>query len=69
LFPDFLNSSLGIRGAEIIAAIVAFVGMLLTIATLPEPRGKTLEQLEEEALAPAPAPARQRVQTAPSTGS
>jgi PHS family inorganic phosphate transporter-like MFS transporter len=67
LFPDFLNSSLGIRGAEIIAAIVAFVGMLLTIATLPEPRGKTLEQLEEEALAPEPV--RQRVQTAPSTGS
>jgi MFS transporter, PHS family, inorganic phosphate transporter len=66
LFPDFLNSSLGIRGAEIIAGFVALVGMLLTIATLPEPRGKTLEQLEEEALAPSPA--RQRVQAAPSAG-
>jgi MFS family permease len=66
LFPDFLNSSLGIRGAEIIAGVVALVGMLLTIVTLPEPRGKTLEQLEEEALAPAPA--RQRVQAAPSAG-
>src|SRR5580700_7523635 len=53
LFPDFLNSSLGVRGAEIIAAIVAFAGMALTIATLPEPRGKTLEQLRDEALAPA----------------
>ncbi|HEX4091603.1 MAG TPA: MFS transporter [Trebonia sp.] len=66
LFPDFLNSSLGIRGAEIIAAIVALAGMLLTIATLPEPRGKTLEQLEEEALAPSPV--RQRVQPAASPG-
>jgi len=63
----FLNSSLGVRGAEIIAAIVAFAGMVLTIATLPEPRGKTLEQLSDEALAPSPA--RRRVQTAPSPGS
>ena len=66
LFPDFLNSSLGVRGAEIIAAIVAFVGMLLTIATLPEPRGKTLEQLSDEALAPATV--RRRVQPAASPG-
>jgi hypothetical protein len=41
--------------------------MVLTIATLPEPRGKTLEQLSDEALAPSPA--RARVQTAPSPGS
>jgi MFS transporter, PHS family, inorganic phosphate transporter len=66
LFPDFLNSSLGVRGAEIIAAIVALAGLVLTIATLPEPRGKTLEQLSDEALAPAPA--RTRVQAAPSPG-
>ena len=67
LFPDFLASSLGVRGAEIIAAIVAFVGMLLTIATLPEPKGKTLEQLSDEALAPATV--RTRAQPAPSPGS
>src|SRR5580692_1101954 len=66
LFPDFLNSSLGVRGAEIIAAIVAFAGLLLTIATLPEPRGKTLEQLSDEALAPATV--RRKVQPAASPG-
>ena len=67
LFPDFLNSSFGIRGAEIIAGIVALVGMLLTIVTLPEPRGKTLEQLEDEALAPSPV--RGRMQPAATSGS
>src|SRR5580698_1520225 len=66
LFPDFLNSSLGVRGAEIIAAVVAFAGMVLTIATLPEPRGKTLEQLSDEALAPATV--RRKVQPAASPG-
>jgi MFS transporter, PHS family, inorganic phosphate transporter len=45
LFPDFLASSLGIRGAEIIAAAVAAAGLLLTIALLPEPKGKSLEEL------------------------
>jgi hypothetical protein len=39
----------------VIAGIAAALGMLLTIATLPEPKGKTLEQLEEEAYAPMPA--------------
>jgi PHS family inorganic phosphate transporter-like MFS transporter len=68
LFPDFLNSSLGIRGAEIIAGIVALAGMLLTIATLPEPRGKTLEQLEDEALAPSPARQRMEPAVSPSGG-
>lgn len=47
-----LASSWGIRGAEIVAGIVAAVGMLLTIAALPETRGKSLEQLSDEALAP-----------------
>jgi PHS family inorganic phosphate transporter-like MFS transporter len=54
LFPDFLASSMGVRGAEITAGVVALAGMVLTIATLPEPNGKTLEQLSDEALAPAP---------------
>jgi PHS family inorganic phosphate transporter-like MFS transporter len=52
LFPDILASSLGIRGAEIIAAVVAAAGLLLTMALLPEPKGKTLEQLSAEAYAP-----------------
>ena len=52
LFPDMLASSLGIRGAEIVAGVVAAVGMLLTIALLPEPRGKSLEELSRDAYAP-----------------
>jgi MFS family permease len=52
LFPDMLASSLGLRGAEVIAGVVAAVGMLLTIGLLPEPKGKTLEQLSADALAP-----------------
>jgi PHS family inorganic phosphate transporter-like MFS transporter len=52
LFPDMLASSLGVRGAEIVAGVVAAAGLLLTIAVLPEPKGKTLEQLAAEAYAP-----------------
>ncbi len=54
LFPDFLAVTLGLNRAMVIAGIAAALGMLLTIATLPEPRGKTLEQLEEDAYAPMP---------------
>ncbi len=53
LFPDFLASSLGIRGAEIIAGCVAVAGLLLTAALLPEPKGKSLEELSAEAHATA----------------
>jgi MFS transporter, PHS family, inorganic phosphate transporter len=53
LFPDFLASSLGIRGAEVIAGCVAVVGLALTLALLPEPKGKSLEELSEEAHATA----------------
>jgi PHS family inorganic phosphate transporter-like MFS transporter len=52
LFPDMLASSLGVRGAEIVAGVVAAVGMVLTIALLPEPKGKTLEELSADAYAP-----------------
>jgi PHS family inorganic phosphate transporter-like MFS transporter len=52
LFPDMLASSLGIRGAEIVAGVVAAAGLLLTIAVLPEPKGKSLEQLSADAYAP-----------------
>jgi MFS transporter, PHS family, inorganic phosphate transporter len=55
LFPDFLAASMGIRGAEIIAGVAAAVGVLLTAALLPEPKGKSLEELSAEALAPAQA--------------
>jgi MFS transporter, PHS family, inorganic phosphate transporter len=53
LFPDMLASSLGIRGAGIVAGVVAAAGLLLTIAVVSEPKGKALEQLSADAYAPA----------------
>jgi MFS family permease len=49
LFPDMLDSSLGVRGAEIVAGVVALAGLALTLFLLPEPRGKSLEELSAEA--------------------
>jgi MFS family permease len=60
LFPDFLAVTLGLNRAMLVAGIVAAAGMLLTIATLPEPKGKSLEQLEEQAYEEAPAKLRVR---------
>jgi MFS family permease len=57
LFPRMLASAMGIRGAEIVSAVVAVAGLLLTAALLPEPKGKSLEELTEEAYA---VPARKR---------
>jgi PHS family inorganic phosphate transporter-like MFS transporter len=51
LFPRMLASAMGIRGAEIVSAVVAVAGLLLTAALLPEPKGKSLEELTEEAYA------------------
>ena len=59
LFPDFLASSIGLTGAMIIAGVVATVGLVLTIVTLPEPRGKSLEELTEYAYAEEPAEGRE----------
>ncbi len=64
LFPDFLAVTNGLNRAMTIAGIVAAVGLILTFTTLPETRGKSLEQLEEDAYAPAPARARTGVQPA-----
>ena len=52
LFPAMLAASMGLRGAMIVSGVVAAAGLLLTMAVLPEPKGKSLEQLEEEAYAP-----------------
>jgi MFS transporter, PHS family, inorganic phosphate transporter len=49
LFPVLLDSSIGLRGAMVIAGVVAAVGLALTILTLPETRGKSLEELEAHA--------------------
>jgi MFS transporter, PHS family, inorganic phosphate transporter len=51
LFPRMLASAMGIRGAELVSAVVAVAGLLLTAALLPEPKGKSLEELTEEAYA------------------
>jgi MFS family permease len=49
LFPAMLASSMGIRGAEVVAAVVSFAGLALTAFLLPEPRGKSLEELTAQA--------------------
>lgn len=64
LFPDFLAVTNGLNRAMTIAGIVAVIGLLLTLVALPETRGKSLEQLEEEAYAGEPAKARVGVQPA-----
>jgi MFS family permease len=50
LFPAMLASPMGIRGAEIIAALVSFAGLALT-TLLPEPSGRSLEELTARAYA------------------
>jgi MFS family permease len=49
LFPTMLASSMGIRGAEVVAAGTALAGLALTAFLLPEPKGKSLEELSAEA--------------------
>jgi len=49
----------------LIAGIVAAAGLLLTIATLPEPRGMSLEQIEKQAYQEAPAKVRVRAAPRP----
>lgn len=48
LFPTML-SAWGIRGAELVAAGGCLVGLLVTAALLPETKGKSLEELTDEA--------------------
>ena len=52
LFPVMLASSFGIRGAEIVAGIVSLAGLVVTAALLPEPMGRSLEDLSEQAYSP-----------------
>jgi hypothetical protein len=54
LFPVML-AAWGIRGSEGVASVVAVAGLLATAALLPEPKGKSLEELTDEALDPAAA--------------
>ncbi len=59
LFPHMLASSMGIRGAEIAAAAVSVLGLVLTAWLLPEPKGRSLEQLSADAAAE-PTPGKRR---------
>jgi MFS transporter, PHS family, inorganic phosphate transporter len=45
MFPLMLDSWMGLRGAEIVAGLVCASGVVLTLALLPEPKGKSLEEL------------------------
>ena len=54
LFPAMLASSWGLRGAEIVAGVVCLLGLGLSVWLLPEPKGLSLEQLEQSALAGRP---------------
>ncbi len=55
LFPQML-ASWGIRGAEGVAGGFAIIGLLVTLALLPEPKGKSLEELTDEVYGRAPLP-------------
>jgi MFS family permease len=48
LFPIMLDRG-GLAAAEIAAGIVSVVGILVTVLMLPETKGRTLEELNEEA--------------------
>ncbi len=63
LFPQMLASSWGLRGAEVVAGIVCLIGLGVSAWLLPEPRGLSLEQLEEVAYA---TPARAQLRPATS---
>jgi len=52
IWSGVISFDVGIRGAEIVAGVVAAAGLLLTIAVLPESKGKTLEQPSADAYAP-----------------
>ncbi len=52
VFPFLLHWK-GLLGAESAAAIVSVLGLIVTITMLPETKGKSLEEIENEAVSPA----------------
>ncbi|HXE07969.1 MAG TPA: MFS transporter [Acidobacteriaceae bacterium] len=52
LFPYLMHWK-GLLGAESAAAIASLLGLLVTATMLPEPMGKSLEEMEHETAAPA----------------
>jgi PHS family inorganic phosphate transporter-like MFS transporter len=51
-FPYFMNWH-GLPAAEGAAAIVSVLGLVVTVFLLPETKGKSLEEISEQALSPA----------------
>jgi MFS family permease len=47
-FPHML-AAWGLRGSEIVASVVCLMGLVLTVALLPETKGRSLEDLTAEA--------------------
>lgn len=45
LFPYLLNSQWHLPGAMAFAAVVSILGLVLTVLTLPEPNGRSLEEI------------------------
>ncbi len=50
-FPFFMNWH-GLPAAEGAVAIVSLLGLTVTAILLPEPKGKSLEEISEQALSP-----------------
>jgi MFS family permease len=48
LFPTML-ADWGVRGAELVAAGGCAIGLIVTVLLLPEPKGKSLEELSDNA--------------------
>ncbi len=51
-FP-YLLTTYHIRGVMAFAAVVALLGLLLTFFTLPEPKGRSLEEISGDSSLPA----------------
>jgi PHS family inorganic phosphate transporter-like MFS transporter len=52
IFPYLMNWK-GLKGAESAAAIASVAGLIVTATMLPETKGKSLEEIENEDIAPA----------------
>jgi PHS family inorganic phosphate transporter-like MFS transporter len=51
VFPFLMNWK-GLKGAESAAAIASILGLVVTVTMLPETKGKSLEEIENEDVAP-----------------